>query len=61
MVYGVLKAGTPAGTRTQIDGLGNRSSIQLNYRSALGGNVYHGFLGLRSQKDGTVGAVVLLC
>ncbi len=27
--------GTPAGTRTQIDGLGNRCSIQLNYRSAL--------------------------
>ena len=30
-----LKIGTPAGTRTQIDGLGNRCSIQLNYRSAL--------------------------
>ena len=27
--------GAPAGTRTPIDGLGNRSSIQLSYRSAV--------------------------
>ena len=30
--------GAPAGTRTPIDGLGNRSSIQLSYRSALNAN-----------------------
>ena len=31
--------GAPAGTRTPIDGLGNRSSIQLSYRSAQEGGV----------------------
>ena len=31
--------GAPAGTRTPIDGLGNRSSIQLSYRSAQGRGV----------------------